>query len=99
MTLAESVGNTEQTHRSATAPQSTESEGAHTANEFIRLSEFGRRGKFEAQNAESTNKPRETVSLVMKLDVLSENMSETKVNELASKFRLFAFCCEHGFDG
>ena len=44
--------------------------------------------KFEAQNAKSTNKPREAVSLDMKLDVLSENESETNVNELASKFLL-----------
>jgi len=97
--MAESVGNTEQTLRSATAPQSTQAGAATTANAFIRLSEYVRRGKFEAQNAESTNKPRETVSLDMKLDVLCENKSERKVNELASKFGLFAFCCEHGCDG
>jgi hypothetical protein len=43
---------------------------------------------YEAQNAESTNKPREAISLDMKLDVLSENESETNVKELASKFKL-----------
>ena len=44
--------------------------------------------KFEAQNAKSAQKPREAISFDMKLDVLSENHSETNVNELVSKSKL-----------
>jgi hypothetical protein len=43
--------------------------------------------KFEEQNAKSTNKPREAISLDMKLDVVSENELETNVDELATKFK------------
>jgi hypothetical protein len=55
--------------------------------------------KFELQNAESTNKPREAISLVMKLDVLRENGAETNVNELTSKVKVLAFGCKQGCEG
>jgi hypothetical protein len=71
VTEAEWVGNSEQTRRSTAALQQTHSEVAPTTDAFIRLSECLRRGKFEAQNAKSANKPREAISLDMKLDVLS----------------------------
>ena len=88
MTETMSVGNSEQTRRSAAALQPTESEVAPTANGFIQSFRMCEKRKWEAQNAESTNKSRETISLDMKLDVLRENDSETNVNELASKLKL-----------